>query len=87
MLPALSWLAPATAPQADANMPAPRTAKIVSARLQSRSQSRALSETSRNRVIETKTRSRLLYNTQFLFFIKIKMSMSSENTYRGKLRR
>jgi hypothetical protein len=42
MLPALSWLAPATALHADANMPAPRTAKIVSARLHSRSQSRSL---------------------------------------------
>jgi hypothetical protein len=33
MLPALSWLAPATVPQAATNMPVPRTAQIARARL------------------------------------------------------
>ena len=69
MLPALSWLAPATVPHADANIPAPRTAKIVSTRLNSRSPSRSFIETSRNRFIETKRDRVCIYNTcVFIFY-------------------
>jgi len=46
MLPALSWLAPATVPQADTNMPAPRTAEIARARLNRRNRSRSVIRTS-----------------------------------------
>jgi len=69
MLPALSWLAPATVPHADANILAPRTAKIVSTRLNSRSPNQSFIETSRNRFMETKTRSCLYIILVSLFSI------------------
>jgi hypothetical protein len=53
MLPAPSWLVPATVPQADTNMPAPRTAKIVSARLNPRNRSRSGISISCDPFIET----------------------------------
>ena len=45
MLPALSWPAPATVPQADASMPAPRMATIARARFTPRSLSRSVIRT------------------------------------------
>jgi hypothetical protein len=54
MLPAPSWLVPPTVPQADTNMPAPRTAKIVSARLNPRNRSRSGISISCDPFIETK---------------------------------
>jgi hypothetical protein len=46
MLPVRSWLAPATVPQADTNVPTPRTAKIARARLHPRNRSRRVIKTS-----------------------------------------
>src|ERR1700730_8276090 len=87
ILPALSWLAPATVPHADANIPAPRTAKIVNTRLNSRSPSRTFIETSRNRLIETKTRSCLYIILASLFSIEIKCRCLRKIPIRGELRR
>ena len=42
MLPAPSWPTPATVPQADANMPAPRMAKIIKAKLKPRNRCRSV---------------------------------------------
>ena len=54
MLPAPSWLAPATVPQADPNVPAPRTAKRARARLNPRNRSRSGTSISFDPFIETK---------------------------------
>jgi hypothetical protein len=75
MLPAPSWLAPATEPQADTNIPAPRTVKIARARLNPRNRSRSVIRTSYDPFIETKTIT-FAYNTSlpFLIFFRIQIA-------------
>jgi hypothetical protein len=74
MLPASSWPAPATVPQADTYMPVPRMAKIARARLNPRNRSRVI-RTSYDPFIETKTIT-FAYNTSlpFLIFFRIQIA-------------